>query len=146
MDEEQKKSDGFKIADKRRFDAQGDTREGIEAAKSFSEIKGSGVGKSIGKEPVTKPAEVQRTSEAPPQQIDFSSHLVSLATTALIHLGAIKAPEGVAVEVNRDAAKQMIEIIEMLQIKTKGNLDPNETNLIQEILMSLRLAFVRAGG
>lgn len=76
------------------------------------------------------------------ESLDYSSFLVSLATQALVMLGAAPAPDGTQVKVNLDAARQTIDIIGLLAEKTKGNLTDEETKLQQEILTSLRIAFV----
>lgn len=75
--------------------------------------------------------------------LTFSSFLISLATQALMQLGEIKAPDGVELPVDREAAKQTIDIISMLKQKTAGNLNPDELRLIEEILHNLRMSYVR---
>ncbi len=77
---------------------------------------------------------------------DFNTFLLSLGTSALYHLGFVKDPEtGEAAEVNRPIAKQTIDTLELLQEKTKGNLDEQETQLLQNLLTELRMRFVDAG-
>ena len=80
------------------------------------------------------------TSEHP---IDFSSFIISLATQALVQLGQMKAPPGIEIKPDRESARQTIDILSLLQLKTKGNLDPAEAQLFEEILHSLRMAYVR---
>ena len=71
--------------------------------------------------------------------------LLSLATTAAVHFGDIPDPNtGERVEPNVQAAGQMIQILAMLQEKTKGNLLPPETQLIDDLLYELRMRFVQA--
>jgi hypothetical protein len=75
--------------------------------------------------------------------LDFSSFIMSLASQALWQLGLMQPPPGVRVEVDKEAAKQTIDIISLLEQKTKGNLDPVEERLLSEILHELRMNFVR---
>jgi hypothetical protein len=77
--------------------------------------------------------------------ISFAGFVLSLATTAAVHFGDIPDPNtGERVEPNVEAAGQMIEILAMLQEKTKGNLLPPEAQLIDDLLYELRMRFVQA--
>lgn len=77
--------------------------------------------------------------------ITFTGFVLSLATTAAVHFGDIADPNtGERVEPNLGAASQMIEIIAMLQEKTRGNLIEPEERLIDDLLYELRLRFVQA--
>ena len=77
--------------------------------------------------------------------ITFSGFILSLATTAAVHFGDIADPNtGEKGEPNLLAASQMIELIALLQEKTKGNLIEPEERLIDDLLYELRLRFVQA--
>lgn len=73
---------------------------------------------------------------------DFNTFAAGLATEALMALGLVRDQEGRAPEVNGDHAKYMIDILQMLQEKTKGNLSAEETRNMDNILHQLRMAFV----
>ena len=80
-----------------------------------------------------------------PSGIDFAGFVLSLATTAAVQFGDIPDPNtGERAEPNLPAAGQMIEILTMLQAKTKGNLLPSESQLIDDLLYELRMRFVQA--
>ena len=79
--------------------------------------------------------------DAPPG-IDFNTFVLSLSTSALMHLG--KVPGSDEVTVNLAHAKQSIDCIALLEEKTKGNLTGEEERLISEVLYDLRLRFVAA--
>ena len=93
-------------------------------------------------------------SEAPPPReegpptpgVDFSSLCLSLATSALYHLGVVAHPETQqripAVEL--PLARQTIDTLEMLEQKTRGNLEPDEAKLLESLLYELRMHFVEA--
>lgn len=83
----------------------------------------------------------QHHHAGPMPPIDFRQFVLSLATSALIQMGDAKAPDGENY-IDMEAARQTIDIIEMLKIKTKGNLDKNEASIIDEILSELRMRFV----
>ena len=76
--------------------------------------------------------------------VTFSAFVMSLATTAAVHFGDIPDPVGGNREQNLVAAGQMIDILSMLQEKTRGNLDSEETQLVEELLYELRLRFIEA--
>jgi hypothetical protein len=77
--------------------------------------------------------------------ITFAGFVVSLATTAAVHFGDIADPStGQRAEPNLPAAGQMIELIALLQEKTKGNLSEPEARLIDDLLYELRMRFVQA--
>lgn len=75
-------------------------------------------------------------------EISFSSVIMSLATQALIQMGEVPPPEGVPAEKDLEGARQTIDIIAMLEKKTRGNLDDSELKLLEEVLHQLRMSFV----
>ena len=79
------------------------------------------------------------------QSVTFTGFILSLATTAAVHFGDIPDPgTGEPVEPDLAAAAQMIEIIALLQEKTKGNLSDPEARLVEDLLYELRMRFVQA--
>ncbi|MDH4164606.1 MAG: DUF1844 domain-containing protein [Nitrospirota bacterium] len=72
-----------------------------------------------------------------PPALDFASFIIFLATSTQMNLGAIPHPETGKVEVNIGAAKQMIDILDMLKTKTAGNLTIEEAALLDQVLFSL---------
>src|SRR5437016_4420814 len=76
-------------------------------------------------------------------EIDFGSFVVSLATSALMHLGECHG-EGQEPEVDLPLAKQTIDIIGMLRDKTRGNLTTEESQMVDSALYDLRLKFLEA--
>ena len=76
--------------------------------------------------------------------VDFSSLCLSLGTSALYHLGTVGDPEtgAKAPAPNLPLARQTIEILEMLQTKTQGNLEAEEARLLEGLLYQLRMRFV----
>ena len=75
--------------------------------------------------------------------LDFATFVLSLATSAQINLGSVPHPETNQTGRNLPAAKQMIDIIGMLQEKTKGNLSKDEETLLGQVLFNLRMHYVR---
>lgn len=73
--------------------------------------------------------------------IDFSTFVMSLSHSALVHLGDAPDVDGKA-EKHLDLARQTIDILGLLHDKTKGNLTGEEERLLAQTLFDLRLRFV----
>ena len=85
----------------------------------------------------------QTSSELPPIKIDFQTFVVSLHTSALIHLGIVDNPLTNKSEKDLPLAKQNIDILEMFEEKTKGNLTDNEKNVLENALYDLRTKYLQ---
>jgi hypothetical protein len=77
-------------------------------------------------------------------QLTFVSFVLSLASTAAIHFGDLPDPTGEKSDPNLDGAAQMIEILALLEAKTRGNLTAEERQLLEQVLYELRMRFVQA--
>ncbi len=85
-------------------------------------------------------------SAAPPESMTFGAFVLSLSTSAAVHLGLVPSAEGgEAPAPNLELARQTIDILEMLEAKTQGNLEADEAKLLEGILYELRMHFVEAG-
>jgi len=134
MNEESDKTEGFKVTDKRRFNTEGEAlRKEAEPEKENKQ------GESVAGEPET---EAVRSKSLPP--MDFGSFILSLAETALFHLGLIKIPGSDEPRKDIQAARQTIDLLALLEEKTRGNLTENEQKIMAETLFQLRMAFVQA--
>lgn len=78
------------------------------------------------------------------EPIDFSAFLLGLASSALIHLGARENPETGAVSVDLVLARQTLDVLGMLRVKTRGNLTADEERMFETLLADLRLRYVEA--
>jgi hypothetical protein len=77
--------------------------------------------------------------------VTFGAFVLSLARTAAIHFGDLPDPlSGQPLPPNLAAAAEMIDLIGLLQQKTRGNLTPEESELLEQLLHELRLRFVQA--
>ncbi len=72
----------------------------------------------------------------------FSQLVIMIATSALQQLGQVPGPSGQCSPVNLEGAQGMIDILETLNQKTKGNLDEAENKILNESLTMLRLQYV----
>jgi uncharacterized protein DUF1844 len=106
--------------------------------------------------PQSAASSTERPTQAPPQAdaphaaaeegMNFASFLISLGTQAFMHLGDIPNPLTQQREKELPAAKQMIDLLGILQTKTQGNLTADEERLLQQLLLDLRLRYVRETG
>lgn len=73
---------------------------------------------------------------------DFSTFVLSLSHSALVHLGDAPSPDGAARTPNLVLAHQTIDLLEILSEKTKGNLTGEEERLLEHVLYELRMRYV----
>jgi Domain of unknown function (DUF1844) len=89
------------------------------------------------------PRAEQRTAA---EEVNFASFLISLGTQAFMHLGDIPNPLTQQREKDLPAAKHMIDLLGMLEAKTQGNVTSDEERLLRQLLLDLRLRYVRETG
>ncbi|MDX2167016.1 MAG: DUF1844 domain-containing protein [Deltaproteobacteria bacterium] len=122
----------FKVQDRRRFSASGEAREDAEVAADAPPAAPQSAASAPPPPPET----------APPPALTFSTFLMSLVTQALALLGEIPNPMDGRTSVELDAARQMIDILGILDEKTRGNLDAGEAALLEGALYDLRMKYV----
>jgi len=132
--EDEKKDKGFIVKDKRRFDESGETKKG-DAGAQAEPAGPSGPAESPGEKSTAVPDDLP--------EIDFSTFVFSLSTSALFHFGDFPDPVTKNVEKNLPAAKQTIDILGLLREKTRGNLAPEEEQLLDNLLFELRMRYVK---
>ncbi len=85
---------------------------------------------------------------APPARalppVDFQTFVISLGSSALLHMGGMPHPEAADHPVDLVLAKHSIDLLAMLEQKTKGNLTDGEAQLLTSLLYDLRLRYVEA--
>jgi HEAT repeat protein len=88
-------------------------------------------------------SESQR-EESPYGPVDFAHYVMSIASSAMIALGKLPDPESGKPNIELATARHLIDVLSMLEEKTKGNLDATEQKLVTSLLYDLRLSFVEA--
>lgn len=121
MSNERDDKPSFKVVDKRA--AQGASNEKIEAPKALD-------------------AAPKTESSGPREPINFSLFVQSLAHQAMLGLGIAPWPDSGLVRAEFGLAKEMIDILIMLQKKTANNLDQEEQTLIDTLVYQLQVAFL----
>ncbi len=131
MSDEKERS--FSVVDKRHGREEGETAEAAAPAPPTEEA--------------VPPDPPPPHGSGPMPAMDFSTFLISLSTSALFHLGLVPEEEGQAPPpADLPMAKQTIDILEMLQEKTAGNVSDEEKHLLESLLYELRMRFVEAQG
>jgi Domain of unknown function (DUF1844) len=121
---------GFTVNDRRSFAEGGEPRGKAEPAGPAA----------------ASPADADEASSAGPNlpAVDFHTFVLSLGSSALLHLGELEHPDVGAPQKDLPLAKHTIDILVMLEEKTRGNLTPAEEKLIASLLYDLRLRYVEA--
>ena len=83
-----------------------------------------------------------KEKETEPFQIDFSTFIMSLTSSAFYHLGDMPDPSTGKKEVNLPAVQQTIDMLIMLREKTKGNLKEDEEKLVEQLIYELQVKYV----
>ncbi len=130
MAEEVIQGEGFTIKDKRAFDSEGRVKEEFRKARD--------------KEAEKEGVEEKAKRSAPLPEVNFSSFLLSLSSSTLLHLGELADPQSGEKRKDLALAKQSIDIIALLKEKTRGNLTQEEEKLLEHLLYDLRMRFVNA--
>lgn len=133
MTKNEEDAGGFTVSDKRHFTFEGEVR------------------KEDAPEEAREPARPAADNGAPPgdqgrpvaeERIDFPSYLLTYYTQGLVLLGEVPNPYTNKKEENLEAARHTIDILTLLQEKTRGNLDREEQQLLDSILYELRMKFM----
>ncbi len=136
MDEEKK---GFVIKDRRAFDKDGKLKEDAESMHS-PDAKGD---KGAPKEKKADKGK-ERQSTTPLPEVNFTSLIFSLSSSALFYLGEVADPETNQPKKDLSLAKHTIDTISMLKDKTKGNLTDEEDKFITTVIADLKWRYVKA--
>lgn len=132
MEDEEKS--GFRVKDSRRFTAEGDARDDAPANEQGGEqeLRGEGFTARDGE-----------TDGPPLPEMNFSTFVLSLHASTAMHLGLVADPQsGETLPVQLPLAQQTIDILSMLESKTKGNLTQEEDRLLGSVLYELRMLFL----
>ncbi len=137
MADDKDSDSGFKVVDKRSFATDGtrlpDSPKEEERATATGPPTPS----------AARSAQPATSAEAPAEPDEGFETLVSyLSTTAMFQLGALPGPSGERIPADMPNARRTIELLEVLQRKTRGNLTADESRLLDDVLYELRMTFL----
>lgn len=90
------------------------------------------------------PGQARSSADAEMTSVMFAQLVMQQSNMALLFLGKTPHPQTGKTGVDLDHARFFIDQLEMLEVKTRGNLDSHEQSLLKQTLTTLRLAFVEA--
>jgi hypothetical protein len=136
MAKEEGGSSGFRVVDRRPFAADGSRKEEIPAEEKEVEAAPQR-DRSTPSEPQSEPRD-QYDDDSP----GFETLVSYLSTTVMFQLGLIPGPSGERIPADMPNAKRTVDLLEVLQEKTQGNLTASESRLLEDVLYELRMSFV----
>ncbi|MGH9430758.1 MAG: DUF1844 domain-containing protein [Terriglobia bacterium] len=137
MPDDQTMDGGFKVVDRRPFAIDGTRRD--ETAETEKNTEPGPAKLKAEAEPGAQPkAEDQTLDEGFAMLVEF------LANNAFFHLGLVAGPSGQAPPADLPSARAMIDLLSVVEDKSRGNLSPLESKLLGEALFELRTRFVQA--
>ena len=110
--------------------------------------RGAGAESGSPAAPTQKPVTSGPTSQAsgshepPGLPVTFSSFVISLGSSSLMLMGEKLDPQQQSVPVNLPQAKEIIDLLSLLEEKTKGNLTPEEQTVLRDMLYALRMKYI----
>ena len=136
MPNEEQQDQGFRVTDKRLFSEDGQPRENAAEQTQNRREPEKAATNQQGGAPV---------ADQPPgtgAHIDFPSYILSYYTQSLVLLGEVPNPYTNKKEEDLEAARHTVDILGMLQEKTKGNLSPEENQLLESVLYEVRMKYM----
>ena len=136
MAEEKVESSGFKVVDKRTFRSDGERVSG-EAPRAQESKQPEQTPRDTSPSTVLEPEPRLSEDSAP-----FATLVSYLSTTAMFQLGLLPGPGGEYIPPDFVNGRRTIDLLEVLQEKTRGNLSGEEAQLLDEVLYELRMSFI----
>ena len=136
MPDDKNESSGFKVVDRRSFSEDGTPRGEAPEPSKHSDAPAAPSG------PAIIPDEPLSDDFAEEGPSSFGMLVSYLSTTAMFQLGMLPGPAGERIPVDLGNAHMTIDLLEVLQEKTQGNLTPDEAKMLEDVLYELRMTFV----
>jgi hypothetical protein len=155
MPEPKKEPEPLTVVDRRRFTSEGERRRDAEPAPPAAPEPPQGKAAPAPPRPETsapraesdparqaRQAYERQSGRAGERKSDMETLILSLSTSAMIQLGLVEDPAGGRIPTDFEAARHTIDMLAVVQEKTRGNLTPQEEQLLEQVLYELRLAYV----
>jgi Domain of unknown function (DUF1844) len=138
---EHKSEDSFRVIDRRLFTEQGELRQEALAEEAREAVKEAVATKET---PAVPPADAPdaQPAETPKRSPAFESLIRMLGSNAAMVLGAYADPRTGQPMIDPDAARELIDMLDALHEKTKGNLAPEEDSILLDLLGKLKLTYL----
>jgi hypothetical protein len=152
---EGQESEDIKVTDRRLFTREGVLREGVSESEEKEELNEEAPAGEIGGSGAARQAAPTAGEARPrsgagfehrpieePEGVEFTMLINAMAQPALIFLGEIDHPGKGKPEVNLEQARLQIDLLDLLRIRCRGNMTPDEEGLLDQILYQLRMLYV----
>ena len=135
----------IKVIDRRHFTLDGERRTGVDEDPESATPAGAPPipGDTRGPESETK---FERRPLDEPEGVDFTMLINAMAQPALLYLGEIPHPATGQPTLDLEGARIQIDMLDLLRVKCRGNLTPQEDNLLESVLHQLRMRYVARSG
>ena len=141
---EHKQDEGFKVIDRRPFTAEGEIRKEVveeqEREARREEVKEKAVAAQAAAE--AKTAEAAAPVETPKKVQAFENLVRMIGSNAAMVLGAYADPRTGEPVIDPEAARELIDMLDALHVKTKGNLAPDEDSMLLDLLGKLKMTYL----
>jgi hypothetical protein len=136
---EEKHEESFKVIDRRPFTADGELRQEAIAEEAREAKREAAKPKP---EPVPEPAAAKPPVDAPKKSPAFENLIRMIGSNAAMVLGAYADPRTGQPVIDPEAARELIDMLDALHEKTKGNLAPDEDSLLLDLLGKLKMTYL----
>jgi hypothetical protein len=142
---EDKHEEAFRVIDRRPFTAEGDIRQDVvdaEERKAEREAQLEAARHPAPPAPLQPPANAQPPAEAPKASPAFENLIRMIGSNTAMVLGAYADPRTGQPVIDPEAARELIDMLDVLQEKTKGHLAEEEENLLLDLLGKLKMTYL----
>ena len=142
---EDKHEEAFRVIDRRPFTAEGDIRKDVveaEERKAEREAQLEAARHPAPPSPLEALANAQPAADAPKASAAFENLIRMIGSNAAMVLGAYADPRTGQPVIDPEAARELIDMLDVLQEKTKGHLAPEEENLLLDLLGKLKMTYL----
>ena len=143
MPDKKSEESSFRVIDRRPFTTEGELRQEI-VAEQEREAQREAKKQPAAAAPATPPAEQAKTppAETPKRSAAFENLIRMLGSNGAMVLGGYTDPRTGQPVIDPDAARELIDMLDAMREKTKGNLAPEEDTLLLDLLGKLKMAYV----
>jgi hypothetical protein len=135
----------IKVTDRRHFTLDGERRIEVDEDPEVATPSGAPPDSEGTRRPESEPKFEHRPLDEP-EGVDFTMLINAMAQPALLYLGEIPHPATGQPTLDLEGARIQIDMLALLRVKCRGNLTPQEDNLLESVLHQLRMRYVARSG
>jgi hypothetical protein len=139
---EHKQEESFRVIDRRLFTDDGQLRKEAVEEEAREAVKETGAAQQISAGDSPAPASDEPAAEPPKRSPAFENLIRMLGSNAAMVLGAYADPRTGQPVIDPDAARELIDMLDALHEKTRGNLAPEEESMLLDLVGKLKLTYL----